>query len=54
MAGGQHQKTDPEFNNFDMTQHWDTWSDFNRIAAWVGGGTILILVAMFVFLVPHG
>jgi hypothetical protein len=53
MAGAPQNKIDPEFN-YDMTQHLDTWSDFNKLAKWVSGLTILILVAMYVFLVPHG
>jgi len=53
MAGASHDKFDKEFN-YDMTQNLETWSDFNRLAKWVSGLTILTLVAMYVFLVPHG
>ena len=53
MAGAPQKKIDTEFN-FDMTQNLDTWSDFNRLAKWVSGLTILILLAMLVFIVPHG
>jgi len=53
MAGGPQSKIDTEFN-YDMTQNLDTWTDFNRLAKWVGGGTVLILVLMYVFMVPHG
>jgi len=47
------QKNDPAFTH-DMTPHLETYAAFNGLIKWIGGATILILIGMFVFLVPHG
>ena len=47
------QQNDPNFTH-DMTPHLQTWDLFNGLIKWIGGATVLILIAMFVFLVPHG
>jgi|GEM_PF-6825195 len=47
------QKDDPGFTH-DMTPHLQSYDAFNALFKWVGGATILILIAMYVFLVPHG
>jgi hypothetical protein len=52
MAGAP-QHSDPDFKH-DMTPHLETWGHFNSLAKWTAGLTILILVGMYVFLVPHG
>jgi hypothetical protein len=50
---GVPQHSDPDFKH-DMTPHLETWAHFNSIAKWTAGLTVLILVGMYVFLVPHG
>ena len=46
------QKHDANFTH-DMTPHLHSYDVFNALFKWVGGGTIVILILMFVFLVPH-
>jgi hypothetical protein len=47
------QPNDPNFTH-DMKPHLESWDAFNGLAKWTGGATIVILIAMYVFLVPHG
>jgi hypothetical protein len=37
-----------------MTPHLQTWDLFNGLIKWIGGATVVILIAMYLFLVPHG
>jgi hypothetical protein len=46
------QKNDPNFTH-DMTPHLESYDLFNTLFKWIGGATIVILILMFIFLVPH-
>jgi hypothetical protein len=47
------QENDPNFKH-DMTPHLETWANFNSLAKWTLGLTVLLLILMWAFLVPHG
>lgn len=38
-------------DSFDMHQQIETWANFQRLAKWLGGGTIVLLILMAIFLV---
>jgi cell division protein FtsX len=38
-------------SNFDMRQNVETWHAFNRLAKWIVGFCVLLLILMAMFLV---